>query len=103
MDYAIQLLIPVLGGLMLAIWMNQKGWLSPLWVPIFPVLGLALGIGVVAKRLLLSPSEKKSYLPDPTESQPLNTPAEAAREKISRRPSQEKPETPPTDDRQADS
>ncbi|MEB3244501.1 MAG: hypothetical protein VKJ06_00750 [Vampirovibrionales bacterium] len=63
MDYAIQLLIPVFGALALGIWLSQNHWISPVLVPFLPVLGLALGIGVVAKKLLLQTPPKKILSP----------------------------------------
>ena len=50
MDYAIQLLLPVIGGLMLGIWLTKTYHLSPIWTVVLAILGMIGGIGVIYKR-----------------------------------------------------
>jgi len=62
MEYAIQLLIPMLAGLCLGTWLTQKYHASPLWTLALGLLGFALGIGVLAKKALLNTTIPKMDL-----------------------------------------
>jgi hypothetical protein len=50
MEYAIQLLLPILGGLLLGNWLHQTFGLSYLWMLGLAILGMAGGIGVLYKQ-----------------------------------------------------
>jgi hypothetical protein len=50
MEYAVQLFLPVMGGLWLGSWLTQKYGLSPIWTVVLGVLGLAGGIVVMYRR-----------------------------------------------------
>lgn len=50
MDYAIQLLLPILGGLMLGYWLTQSFGASPIWMVLLAILGMVGGIGILYKR-----------------------------------------------------
>lgn len=51
MEYAIQLLLPILGGLLLGFWLTQHYGVSPIWTVVLAVLGMVGGIGIMYKRL----------------------------------------------------
>jgi hypothetical protein len=53
MEYAIQLFLPVIGGLLLGNWLTKTYGLSPIWTVLLGILGLAGGIGIMYKRFLL--------------------------------------------------
>jgi len=53
MDYAIQLFLPILGGLLLGNWLHQAFGLSYLWTLLLAVLGMIGGIGVLYKRQMI--------------------------------------------------
>lgn len=59
MEYAFQLLIPILVGLCLGNWLSHTYHISPLLTILLAILGFALGIGVLAKRSLLNRSIPK--------------------------------------------
>ncbi|HEY9687475.1 MAG TPA: AtpZ/AtpI family protein [Coleofasciculaceae cyanobacterium] len=50
MDYAIQLLLPIIGGLMLGMWLTRHFGVSPIWTVVLAILGMAGGIGIMVKR-----------------------------------------------------
>jgi hypothetical protein len=50
MDYALQLLLPVIGGLMLGMWLTKTYGINPIWTVILAVLGMIGGIGVLYRR-----------------------------------------------------
>jgi F0F1-type ATP synthase assembly protein I len=50
-DYAIQLLLPILGGLFLGMWLTGTFGVSPLWTIVLAILGMFAGIGIMYKRL----------------------------------------------------
>ncbi|WP_373531103.1 AtpZ/AtpI family protein [Vampirovibrio sp.] len=50
MEYAIQLLLPIIGGLWLGGWLSKTYGLSPIWTVMLGVLGLVGGIGIMYKR-----------------------------------------------------
>lgn len=50
MEYAIQLFLPVIGGLWLGSWLTKTYGLSPIWTVLLGILGLAGGIGIMYKR-----------------------------------------------------
>ena len=55
MEYAIQLLLPILGGLWLGNWLSRTYGLPPIWTLILAILGMAAGLGILYKRYALSP------------------------------------------------
>jgi len=59
MEYAIQLLIPMLAGLCLGSWLTRHYHASPIWTLALGLLGFALGIGVLAKKSLLNTNMPK--------------------------------------------
>ena len=59
MEYAIQLLIPMLAGLCLGNWLTQQYHASAIWTLLLGLLGFTLGIGVLAKKALLNKSIPK--------------------------------------------
>jgi|GEM_PF-1626181 len=61
MEYAIQLLIPVVGGLMLGMWLTKTYGLAPIWTVVFAVLGMAAGIAVIARRFSSGQAQLPTY------------------------------------------
>ncbi len=53
MDYAIQLLIPILLGIFLGVWLHDTFDASPIWTVLFAILGMFGGIGILYKRSLV--------------------------------------------------
>jgi hypothetical protein len=51
MEYAIQLLLPILGGLYLGLWLHNRYGFSKLWIAGLAILGMVLGLGMMYKRL----------------------------------------------------
>jgi hypothetical protein len=63
MDYAMDMFIPIVGGLFLAQWLiNQYHW-PDITIVLFPVVGLFLGIGLLYKRQL---TNSQAEQPDTT-------------------------------------
>lgn len=60
MDYAIQMLIPVLGGLMLGVWLNKTYGLPQIWTVILAVLGMVAGIAIMYRRFSTTPVDPKT-------------------------------------------
>jgi hypothetical protein len=58
MDYAIQLLLPIIGGLMLGMWLTRNFGVSPIWTVVLAILGMAGGIGIMVKRFSLAKPAK---------------------------------------------
>lgn len=52
MEYAIQLFLPVIGGLLLGNWLSKTFGFSPIWTVLLGVLGLFAGIGILYKQSL---------------------------------------------------
>ncbi len=52
MDYAIQLLIPILLGIFLGVWLHDTFDASPIWTVLFAIIGMFAGIGILYKRSL---------------------------------------------------
>lgn len=50
MEYAIQLLLPILGGLLLGFWLTEYYGVAPIWTVILAILGMVGGIGILYKR-----------------------------------------------------
>jgi hypothetical protein len=50
MEYAIQLLLPILGGLLLGFWLTENYGVSPIWTVVLAILGMVGGIGILYKR-----------------------------------------------------
>lgn len=50
MDYAVTLLVPIIGGLMLGLWLTNTYGLSPIWTVVLAILGMMGGIGIMYKR-----------------------------------------------------
>lgn len=55
MEYAIQLLLPILAGLWLGNWLSRTYGLPPIWTLVLAILGMMLGLGILYKRYALSP------------------------------------------------
>jgi F0F1-type ATP synthase assembly protein I len=51
MEYAIQLLLPILGGLLLGFWLTQHYGVAPIWTVVLAILGMVGGLGIMYKRL----------------------------------------------------
>lgn len=67
MDYAIQMLIPIMGGLLLGYWLNQHFGVDPIWMVILAILGMVGGILILYKRFTypeLYPQSDKQKLPN---------------------------------------
>ena len=64
MEYAISLLLPIVGGLMLGVWLTRNFGVSPIWTVVLAILGLAGGIGVLAKRFAYSNPTPAQKSPD---------------------------------------
>jgi hypothetical protein len=52
-EYAIQLLLPILGGLWLGNWLTQRFHLPVIWTLVFAILGMLAGLGILYKRYTL--------------------------------------------------
>lgn len=50
MEYAIQLFLPILGGLLLGLWLTEHYGVAPIWTVILAILGMVGGIGILYKR-----------------------------------------------------
>lgn len=64
MEYAIQLFLPILGGLLLGNWLHQRFGISQIWTMVLAVLGMAGGIAVLYKRQMYT-SEGQPKFPLP--------------------------------------
>ena len=53
MEYAIQLLIPVVGGLMLGMWLTNTYHVSPIWAVVLAILGMIAGIAMMYRRFAM--------------------------------------------------
>jgi hypothetical protein len=63
MEYAIQMLLPIVGGLLLGVWLTENYGVSPIWTVVLAILGMVGGIGILYKRFTypeLYPNSKKS-------------------------------------------
>ncbi len=60
MDYAIQLLLPIVGGLMLGMWLTKTYGLNPIWTVLLAVLGMIGGIGILYRRFAPTPVDPKT-------------------------------------------
>lgn len=72
MEYAIQLLLPILGGLLLGNWLTNTYGLSPIWTLVLAILGMLAGLGILYKRSIMAqknapPLPKKKQKPDSSE------------------------------------
>lgn len=73
MEYAIQLILPILGGLLLGNWLTRTYGISPLWTVLLGILGMVMGIRILYKRSLAEqalqkerwPTQKKPATPSP--------------------------------------
>ena len=63
MEYAIQMLIPVIGGLMLGMWLTKTYGLAPIWTVVFAVLGMAAGIAIMARRFSSGQAQMPTFKP----------------------------------------
>ena len=54
MEYAIQLFLPVIGGLWLGNWLSETYGFPPIWTVLLGVLGLFAGIAILYKRSVLN-------------------------------------------------
>jgi hypothetical protein len=73
MDYAMDMFIPIVGGLFLAQWLiNQHQWPS-ITIVAFPVVGLFLGIGLLYKRQLTNQQAENPQPPPAHQPEPLET------------------------------
>ncbi|MGE0201045.1 MAG: AtpZ/AtpI family protein [Candidatus Melainabacteria bacterium] len=59
LDVAIQMLIPIGGGLLLGQWLENTYGFSPLWTVGLAVFGLVSGLWIVYKRLMLKTKKKQ--------------------------------------------
>lgn len=66
MDYAIQLLIPVIGGLMLGIWLTKTYGVPSIWTIVFAIAGMVAGIAIMYRRFSGSQSKVETYKPSGT-------------------------------------
>lgn len=53
MEYALQLLLPILGGLLLGQWLHDRFGASSIWTVILAILGMVAGLGLIYKRQML--------------------------------------------------
>ena len=60
MDYAIQLLLPIVGGLMLGMWLTKTYGINPIWTVLLAVLGMIGGIGILYRRFSPTPMDPKT-------------------------------------------
>jgi len=63
MEYAIQLLIPVVGGLMLGMWLTKTYGISAIWTIILAIAGMVAGIAIMYRRFSGSQSKVEIYRP----------------------------------------
>lgn len=71
MEYAIQLLLPILGGLWLGNWLNQTYGIPSIWTLILAILGMMAGLGILYKRYALE--QKNMPPPASRKSKPLKS------------------------------
>ena len=64
MEYAIELLIPVLMGLYGGMWMTEHWNVSPLVTPVLAIVGMVMGIAIMARRV----KRMQAKLPKPDSS-----------------------------------
>lgn len=50
MEYAIQMLIPIIGGLMLGMWLTKTYGVSPIWTIVLAILGMVGGIAIMYRK-----------------------------------------------------
>jgi hypothetical protein len=62
-EYAIQLLLPILGGLLLGNWLHKTFGISQIWTMALAVLGMFAGIAILYKRQMMgdNPVPKISF------------------------------------------
>jgi hypothetical protein len=63
MEYAIQLLLPIIGGLWLGNWLNRTYGLPSIWTLILAILGMMAGLGILYKRYALQRTDKAPFPP----------------------------------------
>jgi hypothetical protein len=51
MEYAIQLLLPVVGGLMLGMWLTKTYGIPQIWTVVLAILGMAAGLFIMYRRV----------------------------------------------------
>jgi F0F1-type ATP synthase assembly protein I len=51
MEYAIQLLLPVVGGLMLGMWLTKTYGIPQIWTVVLAILGMAAGLFMMYRRV----------------------------------------------------
>ena len=51
MEYAIQLLLPVVGGLMLGMWLTKTYGVPQIWTVVLAILGMAAGLFIMYRRV----------------------------------------------------
>jgi F0F1-type ATP synthase assembly protein I len=59
MDYALQLLIPILLGLYIGHWLDEKTQGKPWFTLVGLILGMVLGIATMYKRVVLTQQQQK--------------------------------------------
>lgn len=65
MEYAIQLILPIIGGLMLGDWLSKTYGISPLWTVLLGILGMAMGIRILYKRGMAEQALRQKQHPIP--------------------------------------
>ncbi len=68
MEYAIQLILPIIGGLLLGNWLTRTYGTSPLWTVILGIVGMVMGIRILYKRSLAEQALQKEQRPLPKKS-----------------------------------
>ncbi len=68
MDYALQILIPILLGIGLGAWLHNQFDASPMWTVLFAIIGMFAGIGILYKRSLVYAQKIKDKKSDNTDS-----------------------------------
>jgi F0F1-type ATP synthase assembly protein I len=59
LEYTLQLLIPILLGVLLGQWLHKTYGLPPVWIGILGILGLCAGVVIVYKNLTLTQKKKR--------------------------------------------
>jgi F0F1-type ATP synthase assembly protein I len=62
MDYAFQLLFPILAGLFIGLWLHENFDASPLWAVGLAILGMVAGLAIMYKKLMLEAAQRKQEM-----------------------------------------
>lgn len=73
MDYAIQLFLPILGGLLLGYWLNQNWGVPSVWTVVLAMLGMVAGLIIMYRRIVRTAPPRKTFSPRTPPPEPPST------------------------------